>query len=110
MLAAVSIAAQYTPPWTMPYGWWCAGWTSHSSTCLSGPASVLVKPRRSVSPPVGICMSGTLCRVPGFQGGEGLEHQQRAVPVAVHLGRLQQCAQVIAEVEQLQDPADEVGR
>lgn len=24
-LAAPSIAAEYTPPWTIPIGWWCSG-------------------------------------------------------------------------------------
>src|SRR4051794_6260473 len=43
-LALVSAAAQYTPPWTIPYGWRCSGPAVQLSTTRSGPSSSKLKP------------------------------------------------------------------
>ena len=44
MLAALSMALAYTPPWTMPHGWWCSGPRSMTPSTRSAAVWVMRRP------------------------------------------------------------------
>src|SRR4051812_48800793 len=51
-LASVSNTEQWTPPCTIPYGWWCLGVAYHCATTRSPLTSVKRMPRWRTNSPV----------------------------------------------------------